>query len=104
MRKNNKIHIVAILTMTFFITLVSCSTPEERMLEQSLDFAGSNRAQLETVLDHYAGDREKLAAAKFLIRNMPRYYSYSGWAARHNKEQACLSCQNSQYYRHDHCC
>ena len=65
--------------MTFFITLVSCSTPEERMLEQSLDFAGSNRAQLETVLDHYAGDREKLAAAKFLIRNMPRYYSYSGW-------------------------
>lgn len=79
MRENNKIHAVAILTMAFFITLVSCSTPEERMLEESLDFAGANRGELERVIEHYDDEPEKQEAAKFLIRNMPRYYSYRGW-------------------------
>ena len=58
--------------------LAACSVGNfaERQLERSLDFAGDNRAELEAVLDHYADNPEKLEAAKFLIRNMPHYYSY----------------------------
>jgi hypothetical protein len=42
-------------------------------VEAALAQAGTNRPQLEAVLDHYrvAGDPEKLAAAEFLIANMP---------------------------------
>ena len=46
------------------------------MLEQALELAGSNRCELEKVLEHYADDSLKLEAAKFLIRNMPGHYSY----------------------------
>lgn len=45
----------------------------------ALDFAGENRKELEKVLDYYAEDPQKLEAARFLIRNMPRYYGYEGW-------------------------
>ena len=45
----------------------------------ALDFAGENRKELEKVLDYYAEDSQKLEAARFLIRNMPRYYGYEGW-------------------------
>lgn len=63
------------------VLLGSCvSRPsEEGMLERSLEFAGDNRSELEAVLEHYKGDKEKLEAAKFLVRNMPHYYSYQGW-------------------------
>ena len=39
----------------------------------ALTEAGDNRAELQSVLDHYAksGDAEKLTAARFLIANMP---------------------------------
>lgn len=46
-------------------------------LSQAMNLAGDNRGELEAVLDHYADDAEKLAAAKFLISNMPGHYSYS---------------------------
>lgn len=58
---------------------VSCSQEQDVPLEYALAFAGENRCELETVLKHYADQSEKLEAAKFLIRNMPRYYGYSGW-------------------------
>ncbi len=48
-------------------------------MEQALDFAGENRAELEKVLLHYEDSPEKLEAARFLIRNMPRWYAYEGW-------------------------
>lgn len=47
-------------------------------LEYALISAGRNRPQLEQVLEHYKNDPEKLAAAKFLIENMPGHYSYLG--------------------------
>ena len=57
--------------------LPSCQKREEDvMLRQALELAGYNRAELEKVLDCYAGDSLKLEAAKFLIRNMPGHYSY----------------------------
>lgn len=49
-------------------------------LSRALQTAGSNRTELETVLDHYRNtDRnpEKLLAAEFLIENLPAHYSYA---------------------------
>jgi hypothetical protein len=46
-----------------------------------LDSAGSNRSELEAVLDHYKtkdANPQKLQAAEFLIKNMPAHYSYAG--------------------------
>lgn len=46
-----------------------------------LDSAGSNRVELETVLNHYRtvdNNPQKLRAAEFLIMNMPAHYSYAG--------------------------
>ena len=46
-----------------------------------LDSAGSNRSELEAVLDHYKtedANPQKLRAAEFLIQNMPAHYSYAG--------------------------
>ena len=57
----------------------SCQNFEERQLAYALDFAGENRKELEKVLDYYAKDPLRLEAARFLIRNMPRYYGYEGW-------------------------
>ena len=51
---------------------------EDVYLEEALRFAGGNRAEMEKVLAHYAGDSNpnKLRAAHFLISNMPGHYSY----------------------------
>lgn len=45
-------------------------------LEDALAMAGSNRGELEKVLEYYEGDTQKQEAAKYLIRNMPGHYSY----------------------------
>lgn len=58
------------------ISLAACTT--QSPLEYALDFAGANRSELESVLDHYKDDPEKLAAATFLIENMPAHVSYNG--------------------------
>lgn len=51
--------------------LIACTSPDNQRLEKALQFAGNNRDELEKVLTHYANDPEKLAAARFLIMNMP---------------------------------
>ena len=50
------------------------------MLNHTLDLAGENRGELERVLEHYANDPQKLAAAEFLIENMPGHYSFADTA------------------------
>jgi len=62
--------------ITFFI---SACTSAPDYLEQALQLAGDNRAELERVIAHYdsVGDSQKQAAARFLIENMPGHYSYS---------------------------
>lgn len=50
-------------------------------IAEVLDSAGSNRSELEAVLDHYKtkdNNPQKLQAAEFLIKNMPAHYSYAG--------------------------
>ena len=61
------------------ITFIFCECDSN--VEKALDYAGDNRPELETVLEHYTtvdADPEKLAAARFLIENMPAHKSYRG--------------------------
>lgn len=66
----------------FLLTIalaVGCSIPS--LIAVVLDSAGSNRSELEAVLNHYKtvdNNPDKLRAAEFLIENMPAHYSYAG--------------------------
>lgn len=64
-----------LLLVLIILLTISCGNSSN--LKQALKYAGDNRSELETVLDHYSKDPEKLAAAKFLIENMPAHYSYN---------------------------
>lgn len=70
--------IVLPLVVLYILTLFTSCSQDERYLRDALKAAGKNRPQLEAVLDHYRNDPEKLAAARFLIENMPGHYSYAG--------------------------
>ena len=67
-----------VLFILLALILAACRSEKEKQLEYALDFAGDNRVELEKVLEHYRTDPEKLEAARFLIRNMPGWYSYEG--------------------------
>lgn len=71
--------IIKNIAYTFlFIAIGGCQVSErDEDLEAALLCAGENRHELEKVLEHYSDDAEKLAAAKFLILNMPGHYSYA---------------------------
>lgn len=48
-------------------------------LDRAIECAGSNRPELEKVIENYRNDNpQKLRAAEFLIENMPAHYSYAG--------------------------
>ena len=84
--KWNSVILVALLFFT------SCSPSSyDKELEEALVFAGSNRPELERVLEHYTGDSLKQEAARFLIRNMPGHYSYADTATLHRYAQAADS-------------
>ena len=73
--------IILVLLCTLF---PACQKSEEEvMLEQALELAGPNRAELQKVLDHYTGDSLKLEAAKFLIKYMPGHFSYVDYQNGH---------------------
>lgn len=67
------------INILLVIFCMACSSVNDKRLEQALQFAGENRGELEKVLSHYENNPEKLEAARFLIRNMPRWYGYEGW-------------------------
>lgn len=56
------------------VLLASCQ--KKSNLEWALQVAGQNRQELEAVLEHYADDPEKRAAAEYIISNLPAHYSY----------------------------
>ena len=65
--------------LALFLALVAfagCNRHKENNLETVLEMAGSNRQNLENVLRHFEKDSAGLAAAEFLIRNMPMHVSY----------------------------
>ena len=70
------------VVILFLTLLLSCGGyREKKLLDEALRIAGSNRHELEKVLEHYSQDPEKLEAASFLIRNMPGHYSYADTTA-----------------------
>jgi len=72
--------IIKSLVIFFFLSsMFSCH--KKSYLEQALELAGDNRAELEKVLELYStnpADSLKLKAARFLIENMPWHFSYGG--------------------------
>lgn len=73
------------------ILLGSCShNYEGKNLGAALDLAGSNRPELEKVLQHYTDDTLKYQAAAFLISGMPYHTFYEG--AETNKMQELYQC------------
>ncbi|MDE6215118.1 transglutaminase domain-containing protein [Bacteroides sp.] len=56
------------------LALCFLSCRRDAALERALTFAGDNRQELEHVLLHYKDDSLKLAAARFLIENMPYHF------------------------------
>jgi hypothetical protein len=66
-----------LLVFSFYLLALSCGQRQGN-LEKALRLAGNNRPELEKVLRHYslnAADSLKLAAAQFLIKNMPGHFS-----------------------------
>ena len=55
---------------------LAVSSCQKTSIRQTLEKAGENRRELETVLEHYKNDSLKYRAACFLIKNMPGHYSY----------------------------
>ena len=67
-------------------------------LRYALKAAEGNRLQLERVLDHYRyedKDPSKLAAAKYLIANMPGHYSYADTTLMARYYETALAIQKS---------
>lgn len=64
----------------FIVGILLCSAcaekdEQKKKLEQALERAKENRQELEKVLSHYENDSAKLAAACFLIENMPYHFT-----------------------------
>jgi len=69
------------ITILFAVAAMTIGCGNRSCLDEVLDSAGSNRSELETVLNHYRSvdpNPDKLRAAEFLIENMPAHYSYAG--------------------------
>lgn len=69
-----RLYRLIIIVISGALLLSGCR--ETTLMDTALEMAGDNRRQLEMVLDHYRSDSLKLAAASFLIENMPYH---SGW-------------------------
>ena len=76
---NMKLNLFATIVLGLYLFLLSgCSNTNNRQLELALQTAGNNRQQLEKVIQHYQGDKQKEDAARFLIRNMLGKYYQEG--------------------------
>ena len=73
-----------------------------KRVSSALDKAGSNRAELEKVINHYRnlGDDQKLKAAYFLIENMPGKYGLNYSDVDY---YAGLSIAIDSFLKHDSC-
>jgi hypothetical protein len=88
-----------LLILLTSVWLFSCTQPSR--LEQALQFAGENRAELEKVLAHYSqnpADSLKYKAACFLIENMPFHYYYDSDELRAVKEELCEIVSSREIY------
>ena len=83
MMKNNYKYRIFTLISVCAVLLLTCCSRESASLRYALRQAGDNRPELESVLAHYADEPEKLAAARYLIANLPAHYSYADSDAIH---------------------
>lgn len=83
MMKNNYKDMIRTLISVCAVLLLTCCGRESVSLRYALRSAGDNRPELEAVLAHYADEPEKLAAARYLIANLPAHYSYADSDAIH---------------------
>ncbi|RPD39005.1 discoidin domain-containing protein [Chitinophaga barathri] len=60
-----------------FCLLYSCARRPESV-NQALDLAGANRAELEKVIRHFEKDPQQLKAVYFLLANMRYHFTYGG--------------------------
>ena len=87
------------IILLWLVTAYSCSNDSSR-LKAVLEYSGTNRAELEKVLDHYSqdpADSLKLKASIFLIENMPGHYTFGGPYMKSYNEQLGLL-KNCPYY------
>ncbi len=57
---NMKLNLFATIVLGLYLFLLSgCSNTNNRQLELALQTAGNNRQQLEKVIQHYQGDKQK---------------------------------------------
>ncbi|MCD8166203.1 MAG: hypothetical protein LUE93_08820 [Bacteroides sp.] len=98
MKKQNLIVVRTRLSIFVWglFSLIACQTEKSR-LELVLEISGSNRHELEKVLDLYYQSPEdslKLKAAVFLIENMPGHTSISGNRLQEHQKQIAASLEN----------
>ena len=71
--------------IVFLLSLSSCGQTDN-VLELALSTSGENRSEIQSVLNYYQDEPEKLAAARFLIRNMPFHFSNENFFTQTGKE------------------
>lgn len=76
--RNIVVKAVFIILAGLLSSCASSAPDESEAVNNVLDKAGHNRGELEKVLRHYSDDSLKLAAARWLIVNMPGHYSFDG--------------------------
>ncbi|WP_294591052.1 hypothetical protein [uncultured Bacteroides sp.] len=91
--KNNLSSFILLFFLVFL--LGSCAADKEHRLEETLIFAGKNRAELEKVLLHFNNDSLKLEAARFLLIHMKDRHSFQS-AGIDSVRQALIETSNQQ--------
>ena len=59
---------------------LAVSSCQKTSIRQTLEKAGENRRELETVLEHYKNEPLKEKAARFLLENMDGHFAHTGEA------------------------
>lgn len=71
-----------------WLLMIGCTSEMDKRVETILAISGPNRSELETVLQHYRHEPQKLKAAKFLIANMR--YHHSPYSVRNSQQHPLL--------------
>ena len=88
----NYYRIIKVLFLSAIIVVVAGCSDSHIRVRRSLRLAGENGKELRAVLNHYKGDREKMAAARFLIANMPGHVSLQGdWQGYYSEIDSLIS-------------
>lgn len=76
-------HIMKIVKYVLLSVIMGVCVSWNEPIEKSLTQSGNNRVEIEKVLKHYQKDPKSLhyLSAKFLVENMPYFYSLYGFSA-----------------------